>query len=81
MSARAAPRCCVNNTFKSVECMSNVHDGVHGQDRLLMVVMSDDGNAWRMTACKQKPNMVIAMVTYPYFISNHRIMKKHDWTT
>lgn len=33
-----------------------------------MVVMSDDGNAWRMTACKQKPNMVIAMVTNSYFI-------------
>lgn len=59
--------CCVNNTFKSSVC-PNVHDGVHGQDRLLMVVMLDDGNAWRMTACKQKPNMVIAMVTYPYFI-------------
>lgn len=42
--------------------------GLHGQDRLLMVVMSDDGNAWRMTACKQKPNMVIAMVTNSYFI-------------
>lgn len=41
---------------------------LHGQDRLLMVVMSDDGNAWRMTACKQKPNMVIAMVTNSYFI-------------
>lgn len=58
----------VNNTFKSVVHVQNVHDGVHGQDRLLMIVMSDDGNAWRMTACKQKPNMVIAMVTYPYFI-------------
>lgn len=45
-----------------------VHDGVHGQERLLMVVMPGDGNAWRMTACKQKPNMVIAMVTDPYFI-------------
>lgn len=33
-----------------------------------MVVMPGDGNAWRMTACKQKPNMVTAMVTYPYFI-------------
>lgn len=33
----------------------NVHDGgVHGQDRLLMAGMSDDRNAWRMTACKQK---------------------------
>lgn len=42
--------------------------GLHGQDRLLMVVMSDDGNVWRMIACKQKPNMVIAMVTYSYFI-------------
>lgn len=30
--------------------------------------MLGDGNAWRMTACKQKPNMVIAMETYPYFI-------------
>lgn len=26
------------------------------------------GMLWRMTACKQKPNMVIAMVTYPCFI-------------
>lgn len=53
----------------------NVHDGVHGQDRLLMAGMSNDRNAWRMTACKQKPNMVIAMVTYPCFIQPENMKK------
>lgn len=41
-----------------------------------MAGMSDDGNAWRMTACKQKPNMVIAMVTYPCFIQPREYEKK-----
>lgn len=53
--------------------------GLHGQDRLLMVVMSDDGNAWRMIACKQKPNMVIAMVTYSYFIQPEDNGGKNDF--
>lgn len=53
--------------------------GLHGQDRLLMVVMSDDGNAWRMTACKQKPNMVIAMVTNSYFIQPEDNGGKNDF--
>lgn len=53
----------------------NVHDGVHGQDRLLMAGMSNDRNAWHMTACKQKPNMVIAMVTYPCFIQPENMKK------
>lgn len=60
-------------TFKGVLYVHMSMMGVHGQERLLMVVMPGDGNAWRMTACKQKPNMVITMVTYPYFIKpeNH----------
>lgn len=53
--------------------------GLHGQDRLLMVVMSDDGNAWRMIACKQKPNMVIAMVTCSYFIQPEDNGGKNDF--
>lgn len=41
-----------------------------------MAGMSDGRNAWRMTACKQKPNMVIAMVTYPCCIQPENMKKK-----
>ena len=42
-----------------------------------LVVMPDDVNAWRMTACKQKIKMVIIMITNNHSSLNQVIAHKY----